>query len=304
MTGRDRLVGIVVLAGVLLGGFWFFILAPKRKEATDLSAKVVVEQQRLQKARASATAAVDAKDRYNRDYAAVAALGQAVPQDDDVPSLIVQVNRASDKEHVDFRSLTLDASGTTAAAPAAPAATPAAPAAAAAPAASNGGDSGSSGNSADAQPATPAAGTAPAAPVVTSTAASSLPPGAAVGPAGFPTMPFSFEFVGSFFRLEDFFNRVSGFTSVTPAGNLVVRGRLLSVDSFDLKAAPAGFPKVAATVKATAYVLPLGQGLTAGATAAGPATSGGAPADPSSTSSGGGSPATAAAASIVTGGGR
>ena len=297
MTGRDRLVGIVVLAGVLLGGFWFFILAPKRKEATELSGKVVVEQQRLQKARASATAAVDAKERYNSDYAAVAALGQAVPQDDDVPSLIVQVNRASDKEHVDFRSLTLDASGSTAAAPAAPAATPAAPAA------SNGGDSGSSGNSADAQPATPAAGTAPAAPVVTSTAASTLPPGAAVGAAGFPTMPFSFEFVGSFFRLEDFFNRVSGFTSVTPAGNLVVRGRLLSVDSFDLKAAPSGFPKVAASVKATAYVLPLGQGLTAGATAAGPSTSGGAPAA-SSTPSGGASPATAAAASIVTGGGR
>ena len=107
---------------------------------------------------------------------------------------------------------------------------------------------------------------------MTSTAASSLPPGAAVGTAGFPTMPFSFEFVGSFFRLEDFFNRVSGFTSVTPAGNLVVRGRLLSVDSFDLKAAPSGFPKVAASVKATAYVLPLGQGLTAGATAAGPST--------------------------------
>jgi hypothetical protein len=288
VTGRDRLVGIVVLAGVLLGGFWFFILAPKRKEATTLSAKVVVQQQRLQKARASATAAIDSKGRYSRDYAAVAALGQAVPQDDDVPSLIVQVNRAADKEKVDFRSLTLDASGSTAAAPAAPAATPAAPAAAA-PAASNGGDSGSSGNSADAQPATPAA--------------SSLPPGAAVGTAGFPTMPFSFEFVGSFFRLEDFFNRVSGFTSVTPAGNLVVRGRLLSVDSFDLKAAPAGFPKVAASVKATAYVLPLGQGLTAGATASGPSTGGGAPAD-SPTSTGGASPATAAAASIVTGGGR
>jgi len=299
VTGRDRLVGIVVIAGVLLGGFWFLILSPKRKEATDLSAKVVVEQQRLAKSRASATSAVDAKERYSSDYAAVAALGQAVPQDDDVPSLIVQVNRAADKEKVDFRSLTLDASGTTAAAPAAPAATPAAPAAA-----SNGGDSGASGGSADAQPATPAAGTAPAAPVVTSTAASSLPPGAAVGTAGFPTMPFSFEFVGSFFRLEDFFNRVSAFTSVTPAGNLVVRGRLLSVDSFDLKAAPAGFPKVAASVKATAYVLPLGQGLTAGATAAGPSTSGGAPADSSTPSGGGASPATAAAASVVTGGGR
>jgi len=307
VTGRDRLVGIVVLAGLLLGGFWFLILAPKRKEATELTAKVALEQQRLVKAKASATSAVDARERYASDYAAVAGLGQAVPQDDDVPSLIVQVNRAANKEKVDFRSLTLDASGTPAAAPAAPAATPAAPAA---PAASNGGDSGSSGNSADAQPATPATGTAPATPAATpaaapapatSTVASSLPPGAAVGTAGFPTMPFSFEFVGSFFRLEDFFNRVSGFTSVTPAGNLVVRGRLLSVDSFDLKAAPAGFPKVAASVKATAYVLPLGQGLTAGATASGPST-GGAPADSSTPSSGGASPATAAAASIVTGG--
>ncbi len=118
-------------------------------------------------------------------------------------------------------------------------------------------------------------------------------------------MPFSFEFVGSFFRLEDFFNRVTAFTDVTPAGNLVVRGRLLSIDSFELKAAPAGFPKVAASVKATAYVLPLGQGLTAGATASGPSTGGGAPADLGHVDRHvGTTPAPTAAASLMTGGRR
>ena len=43
-------------------------------------------------------------------------------------------------------------------------------------------------------------------------------------------MPFSFEFVGSFFRLENFLNRVANFTTVGPNGNLVVRGRLLQID--------------------------------------------------------------------------
>ncbi len=296
MTGRDRLVAIVVAAGVLLGGFWFFVLAPKRQEATDLSAKVAVQEARLVKARASVSAAQDSKQRYDSDYAAISALGQAVPADDDVASLIVQVNRAADREKVDFRSLTLDASGSAAAPP--PTAAPTTPTAPA-----NGGDSGSSGNSADAQPAAPASNT-PAPPA----APAALPPGATVGAAGFPTMPFSFEFVGSFFKLEDFLNRVADFTTVGPNGNLVVRGRLLQVNSVELKAAPAGFPRVAASVTATAYLLPPGQGLTAGATAQGPAsadesTSSGAPSS-SGGDSGGSTPAPTAAASLMTGGRR
>lgn len=291
MTGRDRLVGIVVLAGVLLGGFWFFILAPKRKEASDLSAKVVVEQQRLQTARASATAAVDAKERYSRDYAAVAALGQAVPQDDDVPSLIVQVDRAAEREGVSFRSLALDASGS-AQQPSAPAPAPAPAPAAPAEGTEKGKD--------DAAAAPAASTPAPA----TQTAAATLPPGASVGAAGFPTMPFTFEFTGSFFRLEDFFDRVNSFTTVRTSGDLLVRGRLLAVDSFDLKAAPSGFPKIAASVHATAYVLPPGEGLTAGATAQGPAgsteaTGGGAPA-----STGSAAPAAPTAAIRLMSGGR
>jgi hypothetical protein len=86
-------------------------------------------------------------------------------------------------------------------------------------------------------------------------------------------MPFTFEFTGSFFRLEDFLDRLSDLTRVRSGGDIAVRGRLLSVDTFDLKAAPSGFPKIAASVHATAFVLPPGQGLTAGATSAGPAGS-------------------------------
>lgn len=301
MTGRDRLVAIVVAAAVLLGGFWFVVLAPKRKQAADISAQVVTQEKRLLKARTSLAQAQDARARYQADYAAVAALGQAVPADDDVPSLIYQVSRAADRERVDFRSLTLDASG---AAPPTPA--PAAPAPAApAPEAKDAGSAAPAPAAKDAGSAAPA----PASPAPASaTAAATLPPGASVGPAGFPTLPFSFEFTGSFFRLEDFLDRLARFTAVRDDGAVAVRGRLLSVDSFDLKAASSGFPKVAASVRSTAYILPPGQGLTAGATADGPAVGGDAPAGGAAPSGGdakGSAPAVpTAAASLMTGGRR
>lgn len=294
MTGRDRLVVIVIAAALVLGGFWFLALAPKRKEASNLSAQVATQEQRLTDARTQVVAAEQAKARYESDYAAVAALGQAVPADDDVASLIVQVDTAAEREGVSFRSLALDASGS-AQQPSAP--TPAPAPAPAAPAQATEKDSG--GDSAASAPAAPAA--APA----TQAVAATLPPGASVGPAGFPTMPFTFEFTGSFFRLEDFFDRVNSFTTVRRGGDLLVRGRLLALDSFDLKAAPSGFPKIAASVHATAYVLPPGEGLTAGATAAGPdgddaaATGGGAPASADSSA-----PAAPTAAIGLTSGGR
>lgn len=296
MTGRDRLVVIVIAAALVLGGFWFLALAPKRKQASDLTAQVATQQQRLTDARGKVVAAEQAKARYESDYAAVAALGQAVPADDDVPSLIVQVDRAAQREGVSFRSLALDASGS-AQQPSAPAPAPAAPSAPAqATEKASGSDSSSSSSSSAAAPATPA----PA----TQAAAATLPPGASVGPAGFPTMPFTFEFTGSFFRLEDFFDRVNSFTTVRRSGDVLVRGRLLALDSFDLKAAPSGFPQISASVHATAYVLPPGEGLTAGATAAGPAgdsaaTGGGAPA-----SSGSSAPAAPTAAIGLMSGGR
>lgn len=295
MTTRDRLVVIVLVAAALLGGFWFMLLAPKRKEASDVRGKVIAQEQKLAKARGAVAAAQEAKARYNADYAAVAALGQAVPADDDVPSLIVQVDRAAEREGVSFRSLALDASGT-AQQPSAPTPAPAPAPSSSAPATGEEKKGGSDSGSAAAPPAAPAA--------PTQAAASALPPGASVGPAGFPTMPFTFEFTGSFFRLEDFLDRLNDFTRVQSDGDIAVRGRLLSVDTFDLKAAPSGFPRIAASVHATSFVLPPGQGLTAGATPSGPAgsDSGSAPAPAAPADSG--STAKPTAALMLTGGRR
>ncbi len=243
MTARDRTVLIVVGLVALLGGFWFLAIGPKRKEASDVAAQVTAAQTRLDAAQASASSADAARKQYSTDYAMVARLGKAVPVDDDMPSLVYQLSHTAKVNHVDFRSIKLTSSGGGAAAPTG---------VAAAVASANGNTSASS--------STPAATVAPA-----------LPPGAVVGTAGFPTMPFSFNFTGKFANLQRFLKAIDGLTAVQ-GKTINVKGRLLTVDGVGLKAGPKGFPDVDATVAVTAYLLPADEGLTAGATPATPTT--------------------------------
>ncbi|MEA2313082.1 MAG: hypothetical protein QOE28_3050 [Solirubrobacteraceae bacterium] len=122
---------------------------------------------------------------------------------------------------------------------------------------------------------TPAATTTGAA-----SAASSVPPGAVVGTAGFNVMPLTFSFRGNFFNMSQFFSRLEKFVKVSNQ-QIDVTGRLLRVESIALKPDALGFPSLRADITASAYLIPADQGLTAGATAAGPATT------PASTKPGG-----------------
>jgi hypothetical protein len=301
VTSRDRIAAIVVGAVVLLAAFWFLALSPKRKDAQTLSDNIAQAQQRLDTARQATAVASAARERYDADYATVAKLGKAVPADDDVASLVYQLDHASRGVHIDFRSIKLDSTGSSA-----PAAAPAAAQAAAVsqasgsttttPASSTPPASSSSSSSTSA----PAGGsTTPATGVPASqSAAAGLPPGSTVGSAGFPTMPFSFVFDGSFFNMERFFTGVQRFAALN-GGSLAVRGRLLTVDAFSLTASRFGFPKIKASISATAYLVPEGEGVTAGATPQGPGA-----ATPASTTAPSGSSAAPAAATSITGGTR
>ncbi|MCW2983302.1 MAG: hypothetical protein JWR63_872 [Conexibacter sp.] len=244
MTARDRTVLIVVGILAVLGGFWFLAISPKRKQANDVATQIGAAQARLDTAQASASSAEAAKAKYADDYATVARLGKAVPVDDEMPSLVYQLEQTAKANKVDFRSIKMTGSVTSAATPAANAV--------------------ASANGTAASSATPA-----------STVTAALPPGATVGAAGFPTMPFTFDFTGSFFNMQRFLKSIDGLTSVQ-GKSINVKGRLLTVDGVGLQAGPKGFPQVDATVVVTAYLLPADEGLTAGATAAAP-TTGGAP---------------------------
>jgi hypothetical protein len=227
MTARDRIVLVVlVLAGLFAGG-WFLVFAPKREQASRLSEQIDSQRGARDAALADVAAGSAARATYARDYATVARLGAAVPQDDNLASLLVQVRDAADATGVDFREVrTGQQSGAAAPAPAGPAA-------------------------------------------ASQTVTATLPPGALVGAAGFPTMPFGFTFEGNFPRLSDFVGRLERFLVVNDR-TLTVRGRFMTIDGIGLVAAAGGFPHVRASVAATTYLLPADQGLTAGATAQSP----------------------------------
>lgn len=244
MTVRDRNVLLVVGVLAALAASWFLMVAPKRQEAAELTGKVAAAQTRLDSARLSAAAAEKARSSYAADYATVARLGKAVTVDDQVPSLLYTLQSIAERYRIDFRDMT---GGGDQPAPQPQNSTSAGQAAAVA-ATEDKSDSKDQG----------AAPAAPAAPE-------------AVGTAGFPTMPFSFTFEGTYFDMERFLRAVDRLT-VVDGKQITVRGRLLTIDDVTLTAGEGGFPRVQAVVGATAFLLPAEQGLTAGATQAGPAS--------------------------------
>jgi Tfp pilus assembly protein PilO len=277
MTARDRLVAIVLVALALLAACWFMLVAPKRSEASSLNGKISVQQTALSSAQSTVASNAHARVEYNRDYATVARLGKAVPSDAEVASLLVQLQAAAQSSHVDFREIDEGASsiGPT---PTAPTAT----------------------DSAATTTATTATTPATAAPV-SATDTTSLAPGSAVGSASLTTIPFQLTFEGTYFQLVRFIQAVQSFASVQRK-TISVHGRLLVIGSVTLAPGPGGFPKIKASIDATGYELPAQQGLTAGATPAGPAATTGTVTPTSSTSTtattAAATPAPAATASV------
>jgi len=267
MTSRDRTVLGVVGLIAALAAFWFLALGPKRKDASAIGDQLSAAQVRLTAARTEANASQAARTRYAVSYSNVARLGKAVPADDDVPSLVYQLDSTAKSTGVDFRSIKVASGAGTAPAPAATAAQ--ASAATSDQAGKTGQNKGTTSTPGNAPPsaAAPASASAPA-----QATTATLPPGATVGSAGFATMPFTFQFTGSFFKLADFFGRrrvfmigMALFSVASLAGGLVM------IDGISLIASPKGFPNMAASVNATTYLLPQTEGVTAGATPSGPA---------------------------------
>jgi hypothetical protein len=298
VTRRDRIVLISVIAVAVVGLFYFFAIKPKRAEVAKLSADVTTQQTELDTARGEVAASQGAQRQFASDYATVARLGKAVPADDDVPSLVYQIQSAAKTTDIDFREVDV-AKGS------APASTP--PTATQGNAAGNGssgsGSSGSgssgSGSGSSGSGSASSSSSNPGSPTATAASAATLPPGASIGSAGFPVMPFSFTFEGSFFRLSDFLRKLDRY--VTPRGdNVTVNGRLLTVDGIALSAAESGFPRITASVAATAYLVPGDEGTFGGATPTGPdgTTTGAGTAQPAS--GGGGTTGTPGSASTTT----
>lgn len=100
-----------VAAIAAVAAFWFMVLAPKRDAMAKLDTDIAAQESSAAAAEQLAATYVKSKDRYRGNYTMIARLGKAVPADDDVRSLLVQIDAAAAKSKVSFRSLTVTPGG-------------------------------------------------------------------------------------------------------------------------------------------------------------------------------------------------
>jgi len=276
MTRRDTYtLGVVAVLG-LIGAFWFMMLSPKRSELSKLNSKASESQAALASARGEAQEFAKARQNFPTDYTTVTRLGKAVPADPDIPSLVVQLDRAANKAGMDFRKLTSE-SGNADSGTATPANTPPPTASADSSAGATGasgttssGTTGAAGATGDAAAGASASASASATAPADATATATAPLGVEVGPAGLSLTKFTFIFQGSFFHMADLLHNIRSLVQQRNR-QLLVSGRLITVGGIAMAKGDKGFPQVKVTVSADAYLLPASQGLFAGATTAGPA---------------------------------
>ncbi|HEV3284731.1 MAG TPA: hypothetical protein VG010_11055 [Solirubrobacteraceae bacterium] len=111
MTTRDRIVLMVVVTLVALGGVWLLAVSPERKKASQLDTQVSAANAQLGTAESQLASARGAQASYSAAYASIVSLGKAVPAEQEVPSLVYQLDQAANHKHVDFNSIVLSAGG-------------------------------------------------------------------------------------------------------------------------------------------------------------------------------------------------
>jgi hypothetical protein len=105
MTGRDRIVLIGLSTLAVLAAVWLLAVSPEREQAAKLSAQVSAASAQLAAAEGQVASARGAKLRYAAAYASIVSLGKAVPPGQEVPSLIYQLDQASNRKQVEFSSI-------------------------------------------------------------------------------------------------------------------------------------------------------------------------------------------------------
>jgi Tfp pilus assembly protein PilO len=245
MNSSNRVIVAMLVVAALAVGFWVLLLSPKRSEVSELDQKVAKQQESLALHRSEVQQGLAAEKAFPAEYQQLVVLGEAAPADDETASLLVQLNRISDDAGVRFETFVLaPASGTEAPAPEAPEAPAAEP------------------SSPEGQPASY--------PSPTEVAASTLPLGASIGPAGLGVMPYTLTFKGNFFQIADFIHGLDSLVE-TKNSKVDVTGRLVTISGFSLSADQnKGFPDLQASFTVTTFLVPPTQGIVAGATPSSP----------------------------------
>jgi Tfp pilus assembly protein PilO len=275
---RTIIAGVALVALAL--GFYLLLLAPKRDKAGELKDQINQLNGSITAAEQQVTYGEQARKDFPKYYGRMVVLGKAVPAQADTASLLVQLNSLAGQAHTKFQAIALSQGGSgggsegssSTASPTSPAGAASTASSASTTAASSSSTSSSStGTGASSSSSTAATPTATPAPA-TEASAATLPIGSVVGTAGLPTLPYTLTAQGDYFEVANFIGEVDGLVQPVDNGTqLSPDGRLLTMNGFGLQIHGVGpSPKLKANFVITAYSAG-DLGLTAGASASGPA---------------------------------
>jgi hypothetical protein len=125
MTRTTKILVAVLAIAAVAGAYWYFLLAPQREELAALDKQIADKQVEVEQSLLLLAGYEQARKSFKGNYARLARLGKAVPADDDVRSLLVQIDDAAGRSGVNFGkievgggSISTGSSATDAAAPA------------------------------------------------------------------------------------------------------------------------------------------------------------------------------------------
>lgn len=226
LGGKNNVLvgGVLALIAIALA-FWMLGLSPKREEASALGEEVTQLESSLAQHEAEIAAAEQARQSFPVDYQKFVVIGKAVPGDDDVASLLVQLNRMSKSAGVRFSNL--EASG---------------------------------GQDDAATSEAPVEGASP-----TEATAALLPLGAAIGPAGLGVMRYTLSFSGGFFQIADFIEDIDSMVKTHKEDVRVDGRLLTIDSFSLAVVGEGSAPVLDASFEVTAYLTPPGEGAPSGA---------------------------------------
>jgi Tfp pilus assembly protein PilO len=239
MNQSNRIIVAMLVVVALAVAFWMVLLSPKKKEVDKLDKQVAKQEQLLASHQAEVQSGLAAQKAFPSAYRDLVVLGKAAPADDDTASLMVQLSRNARSSGVRFETFVLNPGG------------------------------GGEAETPEAVPP-PEPGQSSSTVPPTEVAASTMPLGASIGPAGLAVMPYTLTFKGNFFNVADF---IHGLDSLVRSNNekVEVTGRLITINGFTLSEDPSKkFPALQAEFTVTTFLVPPEQGVTAGATPTSP----------------------------------
>jgi type II secretory pathway pseudopilin PulG len=109
VSTRDRtILGVVCLVAAVLAPY-LLVISPKRTQAKKLQTQIGQVQSQLSSVQAQLAQGESARAQFASSYTTMVRLGEAVPTDDNTPSLIYQLQSAAKQTNVQFQGLTFNA---------------------------------------------------------------------------------------------------------------------------------------------------------------------------------------------------